>query len=149
MLSKIINFFSTKSVKEKIMANTLSEGQLFLYFYLILMFDTAAMTQQCLSVIGKNPTALELVNIWGFLIINAVGYLIVFLVNGGVKGKNLISKFFAFSLTVGIKYFFILVILDALMTILFPMTQAYNIAMYVLVNILMVANIAFRVHETR
>src|SRR4029078_9137532 len=126
MSSKIINFFSTKSVKEKIITNTLSEGQLFLYFYLILMFDTVAMTQQCLSVIGKEPTTVELVNIWGFLIINAIGYLIVFLANGGIEGKNFISKCFAFSLTVGFKYFVALTMLE---TFIFPMKmQAGEIA---------------------
>lgn len=63
MKSRIISFFSTNFVKERIVAGNLAEGQIFIYFYLILMFDTITFVQQWLSIAGKTPTLVDLVNI--------------------------------------------------------------------------------------
>ncbi len=144
MLSKIISFFSTKSVKKKIADGTLSEAQIFIYFYLILMFDTVSFVQQCLTIAGKQPTLLDWVNIWGLLIINAVGFIILFLANGGSKGNNFLKKYFSLSFTVGYKYAIIFFICTALLT-----SQTLGIAAVVILNTLMVGNIGFRIYQTR
>ena len=144
MYSKIINFFSTKSVKEKIANGTLSEMQLFIYFYLILMFDTIGFVQQWLAIAGKPPTLLDWVNIWGLLIINAIGFIILFLANGGSKGHNFLKKYFSLSFTVGYKYAIIFLICTALLT-----SQTLGIAAVVILNTLMVANIGYRIYQAR
>ncbi len=144
MYSKIINFFSTKSVKEKIANGTLSEAQIFIYFYLILMFDTISFVQQWLAIAGKQPTLLDWVNIWGLLIINAIGYIVLFLANGGAKGHHFLKKFFSFSFTVGYKYAIIFFICTALLT-----SQTLVIAVVIILNTLMVANIGLRIYQTR
>lgn len=102
MMKTIIDFFSTKSVKENIIKGTLSNSRLFIYFYLIIMFDAVWFTQQSLAVIGKQATLSNMVNIWGYLIITSIGMLILFFTNGGTKDNNFLTKFFAFSFTVGL-----------------------------------------------
>jgi hypothetical protein len=144
MHSKIATFFSTKYVTEKIANRTLSETQVFIYFYLILMFDTISFVQQCLAIAGKQPTLLDSVNIWGLLIINAIGYIAMFLANGGSKGNYFLKKFFSFSFTVGYKYAILFFICTALLT-----SQTQNIAAVITLNLLMVANIGFRIYQTR
>lgn len=144
MYSKITNFFSTKSVKEKITNGTLSEMQIFIYFYLILMFDTVSFVQQWLAIAGKQPTLLDWVNIWGLLIINAIGFIVLFLANGGSKGHHFLKKFFSFSFTVGYKYAILFFICTALLT-----SQTLGIAAIVILNTLMVANIGLRIYQTR
>jgi hypothetical protein len=104
MRSRIIDFFSSKNVKNKIVRGSLSEGQLFLYFYLILIYDALGFTQQWLYITGKHPTISDLIIMWSYLLITAIGLLILFVANGGHKGKNFLAKYFAFSFTVGIKY---------------------------------------------
>ena len=149
MKSKIVSFFSTDSVKNKIVTGTLSEGQLFIYFYLILMFDTITFVQQWLSIARKTPTIVDLVNIWGLLIINAIGFIVVFLANGGTKGKNFLSKYFSLSFTVGFKYCLGMIILQAIPAFIFHLTPAYEIGIFIIFNSLMVANISFQVYQTR
>lgn len=138
MFSKIISFFSTKSVKEKIANETLSETQLFIYFYLILMFDTISFVQQWLAIAGKQPTLLGWVNIWGLLTINAIGFVVLFLANGGSKGCHFLKKYFSFSFTVGFKYCILFFICTALLT-----SQTQGIIAFVILNTLMISNIGF------
>lgn len=144
MIPKIINIFSTKHVKEKIANGTLSEAQIFIYFYLILMFDTISFVQQWLAIAGKQPTLLDWVNIWGLLIINALGFVALFLANGGTKGHDFLKKYFSLSFTVGFKYCILLLICAALLT-----SQIQSIAAFVILNMLMVGNIGFRIYQTR
>lgn len=144
MISRIFSFFSTKSVKEKIASSTLSESQLFIYFYLILMFDTISFVQQWLGIAGKQPTLLDWVNIWGLLIINAIGFIVLFLANGGSQGHHFLKKYFSLSFTVGLKYFIVFFICTTLLN-----SQMLGIIVFVTLNTLMVANIAFRMYELR
>ena len=149
-MRSVINFFSTQSVGEKLAKGGLSDSQLFLYFYFIMMYDAFGLTQQCLAMIGKQPSVIDLVNIWGYLIITGIGLLILFFINGGMKGKNFLSKFFSFSFTVGFKYGVAFIMLDALSKLISPtFVQAYEIIIYFFINILMVIHIAFRIYETR
>lgn len=150
IISKIINFFSTKSVKDKIINGTLSEQRLFIYFYLIFIIDAIGFTQQCLSVAGKKLTSVDLVNIWGYLIITVLGLIILYFANGGSKGQNFLSKYFPFSFTVGYKYGIAFIILGVLPNYLpllsFPV---YEIFVFICTNLLMVANIALRIYSVR
>ncbi|STX52104.1 Uncharacterised protein [Legionella busanensis] len=150
MILKIRNFFSTESIKEKILSGSLSESQLFVYFYLIVMYDALGLTQRCLSMIGRQATPVDLVNIWGYFIITGVGLLILFIANGASKGRNFVSKFFAFSFTVGYKYGIVLTLLDTLSIVgSSAANQILKITIYLIINLLMVANIAFRIYQTR
>lgn len=144
MNSILFSFFSTKSVKEKIANRTLSEMQLFIYFYLILMFDTVTFVQQWLAIAGKQPTLLDWVNVWGLLIINTFGLIILFLMNGGSKGQDFLKKYFSFSFTIGLKYCILFFICSALFT-----SQIHGIAAFIILNILMIANISFRIYQSR
>lgn len=147
---KITHFFSTSFVKKQLIKGTLPEGQLFLYFYLILMYDALGLTQQCLAMIGKQVTLVDKVYIVGYLITTAIGLLILFIANGAFKGKNFVSKFFAFSFTIGFKYGIALIIFSYFSFFLYPsLRQAYEVAVYILMNLLMVTNIAFRIYQTR
>jgi hypothetical protein len=63
MFSSFFQFFSTKAVKQKIQTDKLSQTQLFIYFYLITLFDFIGSTQQSLSLIGRSPTITDYLNI--------------------------------------------------------------------------------------
>lgn len=150
MTLKFISFFSTNSVKEKITTGTLTEGQLFIYFYLIFMYDALGLTQQCISMIGKQASLIDLVNIWGYFIITGVGLLILFFANGGINGNSFVRKFFAFSFTVGYKYGIAFIILGSLSKFISAsFVQMYEIIVYFIINLLMVINIAYRIYQTR
>lgn len=149
MKLKILSFFSTNSVKKKIATGKLSEWELFIYFYLILMFDTITFVQQWLAIAGKTPTSVDLVNIWGLLIINATGFIIVFIANGGTKGKNFLNKYFSLSFTVGFKYCIAIILLQTIPALFFTLTSAYEILIFIVCNLMMVTNIALRIYQTR
>ncbi|WP_131774995.1 hypothetical protein [Legionella anisa] len=150
MLSKLLDFFSTKAGKEKIETGTLSQAQLFLYFYLIIVFDYISLTQQTLSVIGRQPNFIEYLNIWQFPIVGAVGLIILFLANGGTKGSHFFSKYFVFSFTVGIKYFLLYTILEYLPTYFPPLaSNTYEVLVNIMINIIMVAHFGFRIYQTK
>lgn len=144
MFSHIRQFFSTQAVNEKIANGTLSEIQLFIYFYLILMFDTISFVQSWLSIAGKEPTLLDLVNVWGLLIINALGYIFLFLINGGSKGQHFLKKFFSFSFTVGYKYAILFILCTTFLT-----SQIQGIIAFIILNLAMVGNIALRIYQSR
>ena len=69
MNSKILNFFSTQANKEKIQTGRLSQTELFIYFYLITLFDYFGLTQQTLDLMGKTPQFIDYLNIWQFRIV--------------------------------------------------------------------------------
>src|SRR6187551_3065213 len=103
MLSNIRNLFSTDQVKQKIKNGRLSEGQLFFYFYIILTFDTYNYVQGWFSIAGKSPRIDDVVQAWGTFFYAAIGLIMLFIVNGGTRGKDFLSKYFSFSVTVGMK----------------------------------------------
>lgn len=86
MNCQFFEFFNTNAVKQKIKTNTLSQIQLFLYFYIITLFDFIGSTQQSLSLIGKSPTIVDYLNIWELPIIAAIGLIALYLTNGGNSG---------------------------------------------------------------
>lgn len=149
MYAKIVNFFSTKSVSQKIVNNTLSESQLFLYFYCIMAFDALNFVQGCLSMAGEKLTISNLIFIWGYFAFTALGLIALFILNGGFKGKNFISKFFAFSFTVGFKYEIVEEILNRLSEIPMLKIPHYALISCLTLNLLMVVNIGYRIYETR
>ncbi len=137
-------------MKEKIITSTLYEGQLFLYFYLITIYDGIGFIQLCFSVIGKTLTFLDYMNIWQYLLVAVIGLIVLFTVNGGSKGHNFLQKYFSFSFTVGVKYAILYIILESLPNYISLLSSAYyEIPVNIFVNLLMVANIAFRIYETR
>lgn len=73
MLSIFFEFFSTKTVRQKIQTHNLSQTQLFLYFYIITLFDFIDSAQQALSLIGRSPSVIDYLNIWEQPIVAAVG----------------------------------------------------------------------------
>jgi hypothetical protein len=150
MIRGIINFFSTRLVHDKILKNSLSEGQLFIYFYMVLIYDAIGFTQQWLAIAGKEPQFTDWVNIWGNLLVTAIGLVIVFYANGGSKGHQFLTKYFSFSVTVGIKYAIAFIILGML-PMLFPFLNMpiFDVGIFVTLNTLMVANIAYRIYSTR
>lgn len=149
-MQPFLNFFSTRNVQSKISKGTLFEGQYFLYVYLILMFDALSLTWLALLMANQPATTLDLVNLWGDLLIKAVGLIILFIANGGTKGTDFVKKFFSFSFTVGYKYLIVLIIFDNL-SIYLPnnMTLAYRISIYFIINFIMVINIALRMRQTK
>ena len=150
MRTRLLSFFSTRAGKEKIQAGTLLQTELFIYFYLITLFDYFGLTQQTLDMIGKTPAFLDYLNIWQFPIVGVIGLILLFLANGGGKGHDFLSKYFTFSFTVGIKYYFLYIFLEYLPSLL-PIlaTNYYEIPVNILINIIMVFNIGMRIHQTK
>jgi len=150
MRSKLLNFFSTQAGKEKIQTGKLPQTELFIYFYLITLFDCFGLTQQTLDMIGKTPRFIDYFNIWLSPIIGVVGLILLFFLNGGSKGRDFLSKYFTFSFTVGIKYYILYILLEYLPTYLPVLTSNYyEIPINVLINIIMVANIGLRIYQTK
>lgn len=150
MLSSFFKFFSTKAVKQKIQTDKLSQTQLFIYFYIITLFDFIGSTQQSLSLIGKSPTITDYLNIWENPAIAAVGLILLYLVNGGNRGRDFLKKYFCFSFTVGIKYYFVFIILELLPNYFSILaSNYYEIPVNVIVNLIMVANIGLRIYQTK
>ena len=150
MHSKILSFFSTQAGKEKIQAGRLSQTELFIYFYLIMLFDYFGLTQQTLDMIVRPPTAIDYLDIWLFRIVGVIGLILFYLANGGNKGNNFLSKFFTFSFTVGIKYYFLIIVLEYLPNY-FPILASnyYLIPLSILINIMMATNIGLRIYQTK
>lgn len=150
MFSSFFKFFNTKTVKQKIQTDTLSQTQLFIYFYLITLFDFIGSTQQSLSLIGRSPTITDYLNIWENPALAAIGLILLYLVNGGNKGRDFLKKYFCFSFTVGIKYYFVFTILELLPNYFSILTSNYyEIPVNVIVNIIMLANIGLRIYQTK
>ena len=150
MFSKLLNFFSTQAGKEKIQAGKLSQTELFIYFYLILLFDYLGSTQQALNMIGKTPRILDYLNIWTNPVLGIIGLILLFLANGGSKGHDFLSKYFTFSFTVGIKYYILYIFLEYLPTDFPALTSNYyEIPITVLINVIMLANIGLRIYQTK
>jgi len=150
MCLKLLSFFSTQAGKEKIQTGSLSQTELFIYFYLIILFDYFGSTQQALNVIGKIPRFLDYINIWQNSILGVVGLILLFLANGGSKGHDFLSKYFTFSFTVGIKYYILYIVLEWLPSYL-PVLASnyYEIPVNILINIIMVTNIGLRIYQTK
>lgn len=150
MSSKILSFFSTQAGKEKIQTGRLSQTEIFIYFYLIMLFDYFGLTQQTLDMIVRTPTSIDYLNIWLFRILGMIGLILFYLANGGSKGNNFLSKFFTFSFTVGIKYYFVDIVLEYLPNF-FPVLASnyYLIPLTILINIIMATNIGLRIYQTK
>jgi hypothetical protein len=150
MHSKILSFFSTQAGKEKIQTGRLSQTELFIYFYLIMLFDYFGLTQQTLDMIVRTPTSIDYLNIWLFRIVGVIGLILFYLANGGNKGNNFLSKFFTFSFTVGIKYYCVDIVLEYLPNY-FPelASNYYLIPLNILINIIMATNIGLRIYQTK
>ncbi len=147
MFSYFFNFFNTQAVKKKIQCDKLSQTQLFIYFYIITLFDFIGSTQQSLSLIGRSPTITDYLNIWENPAIAAIGLILLYLVNGGNKGRDFLKKYFCFSFTAGIKYYFAFIILESLPNYFSILaSNNYEIPVNVIVNIIMVANIGLRIY---
>jgi len=150
MFSVFFEFFSTAAVKQKIQTNKLPQAQLFLYFYIITLFDFVGSTQQSLSLIGRAPGIIDYLNIWEQPVFAAVGLIFLYLVNGGSKGRDFLKKYFCFSLTVGIKYYFSFVILTSLPSYFSILSSNYyEIPVNIIVNVIMLTNIGLRIYQTK
>ncbi len=150
MHSKILSFFSTCAGKEKIQTGRLSQTELFIYFYLIMLFDYFGLTQQTLDMMTRLPTSIDYLNIWLFRILGVIGLILFYLANGGSKGNDFLSKFFTFSFTVGIKYYLLDIVLEYLPNY-FPVLASnyYLIPLNISMNIIMATNIGLRIYQTK
>lgn len=150
MNSKIIDFFSTRSVSHKLISGTLSEGQLFLYFYAIMLFDALNFVMGWMNIGGEQLTTSNLIFIWGYFIFTALGLIVLFLANGGFRGRIFIAKFFSFSVTVGIKYEIVdIVVAELPKYIDLLKIPHYGLITWWMLNTLMVINMAYRIYKTR
>jgi len=150
MSFKLISFFSTRAAKEKIQTGVLTQAELFIYFYLITLFDYFGLTQQTLDMFDKTPRFTDYLYIWQFRTVGIIGLVLLFLANGGRKGHDFLSKFFAFSFTVGIKYYILYTVLEWL-PFYFPVLASnyYEIPVNILIDIFMVTNIGLRIYQTK
>jgi hypothetical protein len=150
MRSKLISFFSTKSVTEQIIQNSLSENQVFLYFYLIMVFDAFNFSLNGISFADTKLTISSLIFLWGYFLFTAIGIILLYFVNGGLKGHHFINKFFSFSVTVGIKYEIAAEIIGRLPE-LFPFLKIphYGLITWWWLDLVMLGNIAYRIYKTR
>jgi hypothetical protein len=156
MIAKIREFFSTRIVTEKLIAGSLPEGHLFLYFYIVMVFDWLQFTLLYLQVADRMASTEQPIVfsdhlwIWSLFFITILGILICFIVNGGMKGKNFLPKFFSYSVTVGFKYGIAGLVIDNLPTLIpalkLPFYELFSI--YAL-NIAMVSHFAYRISLTR
>lgn len=115
-----------------------------------MLFDYFGLTQQTLDLIARAPTTIDYLNIWLFRILGVIGLILFYLVNGGGKGNDFLSKFFTFSFTVGIKYYFLDILLECLPNY-FPVLSSnyYLIPLNILINIIMATNIGLRIYQTK
>ena len=136
MHSKILDFFSTQAGKEKIQTGRLLSNRTLYLFLSHYLFDYFGLTQQTLDMIGKTPRFIDYLNIWQFRIVGVIGLILLYLANGGSKGNDFLSKFFTFSFTVGIKYYFLYIVLGYLPTY-FPALASnyYEIPVNILIDI--------------
>lgn len=107
-------------------------------------------TQQTLDIITRAPTSIDYLNIWLFRILGVIGLILFYLANGGSKGNDFLSKFFTFSFTVGIKYYFLDIVLEYLPNY-FPSLASnyYLISLTILINMIMATNIGLRIYQTK
>lgn len=146
---RLIDFFSTKSTSTKLRMNTLPEWQIFLYFYVIMVFDALNFTLGWINSADEKLTTSNLIFIWGYFLFTAIGLLVLFTSNGGFKGRNFVIKFFSFSVTVGFKYVIISEIVARLPKFIpLLIIPHYGLVTWWIINIVMLLNIAYRIRET-
>src|SRR5688500_2633491 len=114
IIVSIKHFFSTNAVKDNLINETLTELQIFCYFYFIFMYDFLGLIEQSFSIAGRSINPLDIIHLWGFYLITGIGILILFIANGAKNGKNFVVKFYALTFTVGYKYGLALIMLDYL-----------------------------------
>src|SRR5438105_3375266 len=74
----------------------------------------------------------------------------LYLINGGNNGRDFLEKYFCFSFTVGIKYYFAFIILGSLPNYFSVLSSSYyEIPVNVILNVIMVANIDLRIYQTK
>lgn len=144
LLGTISSFLDTNAVKSKIKQNALTQGRVFLYFYLVIIYDAIVYMQGFLSIAGREPTHMDLATIYVNFFITVIGLIILFVSNGGANGTNFLTKYFAFSITVGFKYAILCFFLELLIN-----NQAYGFFVVFILNIMMISNIAYRIYQTR
>ena len=144
----VLDFFSTSAVNKKIIKKSLSEGQLFLYFFSVMLFDTLNYSLSWLSIAGQNLQTVDLVSIWGNFIFTLFGLIFLFYMNGGKNGEDFIAKFFSFSITVGIKYFIAETIIGW-MPSLIPAIKIpyYDLISWWVLDLAMLFNIGYRIRK--
>lgn len=150
MLPYILNFFSTRASQEKIKTGCLTQTQIFIYFYLITIFDSISLTLQSIALSGETLKFVDYINLWLTPAMAILGLVVLFLVNGGKKGSNFLNKYFMFSFTVGYKYFVAYLLLESLPHYI-PMLEqsSYELSVNILMNIAMVINIGLRIYQAK
>lgn len=149
MISSIIDFFSTKSVTKKIMNKTLSENEIFIYLYIVIVGDAFNFSMKSLSLVGSELTYVNQIVIWENAILSGIALLVLFIANGGIKGHDFSAKFFAFSVTVGIKYQIALGVLNKLIGLINIVETVYlEVILWWLINAVMIGNIAYCISKT-
>jgi hypothetical protein len=84
------------------------------------------------------------------LLFTALGLIFLYSVNGGLKGQHFITKFFSFSVTVGIKYEIAAEIIGRLPNF-FPNIKIahYGLITWWILDLAMLGNIAYSIYKTR
>ena len=87
-------FWNIKALKKELVANTLTESQVFAYFLTMLTLDTS-MYQLITLFPGTGETdAWDYVSYAGSVVFTVGGALVAYLVNGGSAGKNFLTRYF-------------------------------------------------------
>jgi hypothetical protein len=113
----MITIWNTARLKEKLIDKSLSEGQAFIYFFAILLFDYSQFTFDYLGLNGQEPNIWVKTNIIGALALTFFGVLYVFWCNGGTKGEQFFHRYFSLSVVVGIKFVILILGLPILVDI--------------------------------
>lgn len=146
----MLRYFSTKGVKEKIKAETLTENEVLSYFFLTVLYDSFFHSMAASRTYAIDDDVWYQFTAWSFFICTVMIWVYCFAVNGGPKGSRLLVKVFPLSVTVGYKYALILIVSVGLTNSLMLSKPLWLDPLLVYsINIAMAINIGHHIKDIR
>lgn len=115
-------FLDTKFIIQKLKNKDMPEHISFVQFFIIMSFDWLQFT--IIAISGNKATDISILNSMATFFITIFGILYLYICNNSKNGIWFLQKFFAFSVSVGWKFFVISFIASYVLSIYLNTTQA-------------------------
>jgi len=138
----MLTLWNTKKLRDKLESRELPEWQVFVYFFITVVYDHTAFTVAYLGLDGQQLSFYGTINIGSALVITFIGVLYVFFQNGGKAGEQFFQRYFSLSVVVGIKFAILILVIPEIINIIsngiaYNMFPWFNSALFITLNIMM------------
>ncbi len=112
-------FWNIKALKKELVANTLTESQVFAYFLTMLTLNALVYESIPLFPSAEETTAWDYAGYVGSVVFTLGGTLLAYRVNGGSAGKDFLRRYFPLMWVLTVR--FLVVLLPLFVVALIPM----------------------------